>query len=206
MKNYLCYSISIDKKSPQTSHTINCSDRRILYCDCPLSVHIENDSNTENLQIEYGFSNNRFETIKGNKWKADCDLLNGFVYEINIAEKEQLVEIKKAIESRIKTKRGLINFNFALNIVRIIIDKSFKEISQFGKIQHVVKTEIGWGVKVAGKDGLVSEHETQEQAINAAISNAKNQKTEVIIHGKDGQIKERVHYGNNPFHTKVRKY
>jgi len=38
-----------------------------------------------------------------------------------------------------------------------------------GNNQHLVKTDDGWGVKGAGNSRLTSEHDTQQQAIKAAI-------------------------------------
>jgi hypothetical protein len=75
-----------------------------------------------------------------------------------------------------------------------------------GKNQHVVKTDNGWGVKGAGNSRLTSEHETQQQAIKAAIPIAKNQKSEVVIHGRDGKIRDTDSYGPDPCPPKDKKH
>lgn len=67
-----------------------------------------------------------------------------------------------------------------------------------GKNQHVVKSGDGWGVKGEGNSKLTSRHVTQKQATQAATSIAKNQKSEVLIHGENGRIRERNSYGNDP--------
>jgi len=75
-----------------------------------------------------------------------------------------------------------------------------------GKNQHVIKTDDGWGVKGAGNSRLTSEHETQQQAIKAAIPIAKNQKSEVVIHGKDGKIRDTDSYGTDSCPPKDKKH
>jgi uncharacterized protein YdaT len=75
-----------------------------------------------------------------------------------------------------------------------------------GKNQHVVKTDDGWGVKGAGNSRLTSEHKTQQKAINAAIPIAKHQKSEVVIHGRDGKIRDTDSYGLDPCPPKDKKH
>ena len=66
------------------------------------------------------------------------------------------------------------------------------------KGQHVVPRDKGWVVLKAGAARATSNHSTQEAAIDAATKIAKNQKTELYIHGRDGRIRERTSYGNDP--------
>jgi uncharacterized protein YdaT len=75
-----------------------------------------------------------------------------------------------------------------------------------GKNQHVVKTDDGWGVKGSGNSRLTSEHKTQQKAINAAIPIAKHQKSEVVIHGRDGKIRDTDSYGPDPCPPKDKKH
>lgn len=75
-----------------------------------------------------------------------------------------------------------------------------------GKNQHVVKTDRGWGVKGAGNSCLTSTHKTQKQAINSAREIAKNQKSEVVIHGRDGKIRDKDSYGPDPCPPKDKKH
>lgn len=65
------------------------------------------------------------------------------------------------------------------------------------KGQHVVPAPGGWGVKKAGAAKATSIHATQADAISAATRIARNQKTELYIHGRDGRIRERNSYGND---------
>jgi hypothetical protein len=66
------------------------------------------------------------------------------------------------------------------------------------KGQHVVPSSDGWSVKKAGASRATSTHKTQADAVSAATRIARNQKTELYIHGRDGRIRERNSYGNDP--------
>ncbi len=70
------------------------------------------------------------------------------------------------------------------------------------KGQHVVPTDKGWSVKKAGSSRSSSTHSTQAEAIEAATKIARNQSTEVYIHGRDGRIRERNSHGNDPYPPK----
>lgn len=68
-----------------------------------------------------------------------------------------------------------------------------------GKNQHVVPHEEGWAVKGEGNDRATSVHDTQEAAIEAARAIARNQESELLIHGRDGKIRQKDSYGNDPY-------
>ena len=68
-----------------------------------------------------------------------------------------------------------------------------------GKNQHVVKNDDQWGVRGEGNSKITKKFDTQRQAIDYAKAVAQNQRSEVLIHGKDGKIRERNSYGNDPF-------
>jgi cytochrome b len=71
-----------------------------------------------------------------------------------------------------------------------------------GKNQHVVPHNGKWGVKGAGNTKVTKTAETQSQATEFAKEIAKNQKSEVVIHRPNGQIREKNSYGNDPFPPK----
>lgn len=75
-----------------------------------------------------------------------------------------------------------------------------------GKNQHVVPRENGWAIKKEGSNKASAIHSTQEEAINAAIKIAKNQRSEVVIHGRDGKIRDKDSYGNDPYPPKDRRH
>ena len=66
------------------------------------------------------------------------------------------------------------------------------------KNQHVVPHEQGWAVKGEGNTRASSVHPTQRAAIEAARESAVSNRSEMLIHGRNGQIRERNTYGNDP--------
>ena len=76
-----------------------------------------------------------------------------------------------------------------------------------GKNQHVTpRPDGGWQVKGAGNGRATAVTKTQKQAIDAAIPIAKNQKSEVVIHGTNGRIRDKDSYGNDPVPPRDKKY
>lgn len=75
-----------------------------------------------------------------------------------------------------------------------------------GKNQHVVRHSDGWAVKGEGNSKTTSVHSTQKEAIERAREIATNQKSEVVIHGRDGKIRDKDSYGNDPNPPKDRKF
>ncbi|EBL7044469.1 DUF2188 domain-containing protein [Salmonella enterica subsp. enterica serovar Hadar] len=67
-----------------------------------------------------------------------------------------------------------------------------------GKNQWVVQREDGWAVRGEGNTRDTSHHRTQQEAIDAAREIARNQESELIIQGRDGKIRDRDSYGNDP--------
>ena len=68
-----------------------------------------------------------------------------------------------------------------------------------GKAQHVTKHPSGgWQVKGAGNTRATKRTSTQEEAWSVARSIAINQKSEVLVHGRDGRIHAKDSYGNDP--------
>lgn len=62
-----------------------------------------------------------------------------------------------------------------------------------------------WQVKRQGSEKATKDFETQKQAIDYARSIAINQQSELIIHGRDGRIRDKDSYGNDPFPPKDKK-
>lgn len=68
---------------------------------------------------------------------------------------------------------------------------------------HVSKTEGGdWQAKKVGAQRASNISSTQSEAAKAATKIAKREGTEVFIHGRDGKIRERNSFGNDPFPPK----
>lgn len=65
--------------------------------------------------------------------------------------------------------------------------------------QHVVRHSDGWAVKRGGSSRATKTFGTQSQAIDYGREIARNQGAEFFIHGRNGRIRERNSYGNDPF-------
>ena len=68
--------------------------------------------------------------------------------------------------------------------------------------QHVVPSDNGWAVRAAGSDRATKLYRTQGRAIAAAKRIAKRQETELVIHGRNGRIREKSTYAKDPFPPK----
>lgn len=68
--------------------------------------------------------------------------------------------------------------------------------------QHVVPNGDDWAVKGAGNSKATKITSTKQEAINAARTIAKNQGSELIIHGKDGKIQSKDSHGRDPYPPK----
>lgn len=67
-----------------------------------------------------------------------------------------------------------------------------------GKNQRVVQRDGDWGVHGAGNTRDKPHHDTQAEAIAAAREIARNQRSEVITHGRDARSRSKDIYGNDP--------
>lgn len=66
------------------------------------------------------------------------------------------------------------------------------------KNQHVVPKDGGWAVRSAGSTRASSIHDTQKDAVDKARERAQKEGSELVIHGRDGKIRERNTYGRDP--------
>ena len=63
---------------------------------------------------------------------------------------------------------------------------------------HVVPRDGEWAVRREGAQRDSSHHGTQSEAINAARNTAQREGTELFVHGRNGQIRERDSHGHDP--------
>jgi Uncharacterized protein conserved in bacteria (DUF2188) len=63
---------------------------------------------------------------------------------------------------------------------------------------HVVPSDGGWDVRVEGRPPA-RHFETQNEAIRAGRELARGNRSEHILHGRDGRIRQRDSYGRDPF-------
>lgn len=66
------------------------------------------------------------------------------------------------------------------------------------KNQHVVPHADGWAVKGEGNTRATKVYDTQRDAIDRARGISQKQQSELFIHGRDGQIRERDSHGHDP--------
>ena len=71
---------------------------------------------------------------------------------------------------------------------------------------HVVPHGSGWATRKEGAERAGTVTQTQRAAIDAAVSQAKRERVEVVIHGRDGKIRDSDSYGNDPFPPRDRKH
>ena len=67
---------------------------------------------------------------------------------------------------------------------------------------HVVPGDKGWRVEVEGTARARSTHTNQAEARQAAREIARRSKAELLVHGRNGSIRERNTYGKDPRRTK----
>jgi len=68
---------------------------------------------------------------------------------------------------------------------------------------HVTPNGQGdWQIKRSGAERATAVFDTQAEAIKHGTGIAQKDKTEIFIHGRDGKIRERNTFGNDPRKSK----
>ncbi|MDE2979933.1 MAG: DUF2188 domain-containing protein [Gemmatimonadota bacterium] len=66
---------------------------------------------------------------------------------------------------------------------------------------HVVPNpDGGWDVKRSGSERASRHFDTKAEAVDAGREISRNQRTEFVIHRKDGTIQRKDSHGNDPRH------
>ena len=71
---------------------------------------------------------------------------------------------------------------------------------------HVIPHAEGWATKKEQAQRVGSVADTQKEAIDRAREQAKREHVEVVIHRKDGTIRDSDSYGNDPKPPIDKKY
>lgn len=72
-----------------------------------------------------------------------------------------------------------------------------------GKNVHITPNgKNGWSVKTAKSQKSYRNVSTQKEAIQIGKVVAQNNESELLIHGKNGQVREKNSYGNDNFPPK----
>ncbi len=72
--------------------------------------------------------------------------------------------------------------------------------------QHVVPYKGKWATRGAGNKKVTKIHDIKKDAVHFARNIAKNQKTELVIHKKDGIIQDKDSYGNDTMPPRDRRH
>ena len=67
---------------------------------------------------------------------------------------------------------------------------------------HVVPRDGKWAAVRPGNDRASGVFETQKQAINQGRQIAQNSHSELFVHARNGQVRARDSFGNDPFPPK----
>jgi len=70
--------------------------------------------------------------------------------------------------------------------------------------QHVIPQGAGWAVRGAGNTRATRVMSSRREAIEIAREIARNQLTQLVIHGADGRIREKTGLGSKS-HPKMEK-
>lgn len=65
--------------------------------------------------------------------------------------------------------------------------------------QHVVPHQDGWAVRGAGAQRATETFDRKSDAVDRGREIARNQGTELLIHGRDGQIQSKDSHGRDSF-------
>ena len=71
---------------------------------------------------------------------------------------------------------------------------------------HVVPHKDGWATRNEGAGRVGKHHDTQQGAIEQGRQQAIRQQSELVIHRKNGTIRDSDSYGNDPHPPKDRKH
>ncbi|MBT8326168.1 MAG: DUF2188 domain-containing protein [Bacteroidia bacterium] len=93
---------------------------------------------------------------------------------------------------------NILESQFWINLIKKIIKSIAKDkgirTSPRTWHQHVVPHKDGWAVKREGNKTYSSTHRKQSTAIRKAKTLARRYDADVIIHGRDGAIRDRISY------------
>lgn len=68
--------------------------------------------------------------------------------------------------------------------------------------QHIVPHQDGWAVRGAGAERATQTSDRKTDAVQRGREISQNQGTELLIHGRDGQIQSKDSHGHDPFPPK----
>lgn len=92
-------------------------------------------------------------------------------------------------------------------MLRLPLEQRQLEINMTKKRDyHVVPHPEGWAVKKENAERASSVHDTKAEAMEEGKRLAKQEKVELVQHGKDGKVQDSDSYGKDPNPPKDRKH
>jgi hypothetical protein len=74
-----------------------------------------------------------------------------------------------------------------------------------GKPVHVTHSDNKWKVKKTGNERATAVYEKKDEAVHRGRVEAEKEKSELVIHRKDGVIQDKESHGNDPIPPKDKK-
>ena len=71
---------------------------------------------------------------------------------------------------------------------------------------HVVPHEEGWATRKEGTERAGGIFDNKADALEQAREQARRERVDVIIHGRNGRIQDSDSYGNDPFPPRDKKH
>ena len=75
-----------------------------------------------------------------------------------------------------------------------------------GKDQHIVPAGPDWGIRGSNNTKLTAIFPNKTEALQVGKQIAINQKSELVIHGRDGRIQDKDSFGKDPNPPKDKKH
>jgi hypothetical protein len=117
----------------------------------------------------------------------------------------QVIATQAIVDEPVKDHEALISSNLRVFHVDRSGNQPFHKSPREGPMAkgdvHVVwrDDDSKWAVEKEGISRASSLHDTKESAAMAGRENAINERSELLIHGKDGKIQERNTYKQDPY-------
>jgi len=108
-------------------------------------------------------------------------------------------------ENKLTGKKGYFKKGKRDEKHRVTYKNKDKCVQMTGEHHVVPDPKGGWKVKRSNSDRSSGNFDKKQDAVNFGRELSKNQKTELVIHGKDGKIQRKDSHGNDPNPPKDRK-
>ena len=91
-----------------------------------------------------------------------------------------------------KRLRGMRDEAISYDDVPRLDDPAWRGAPGASSAFHVVPTDAGWRVRRSGSARDIAKFDTKTQAVRLARANAKKERSALVVHDRDGTIREYV--------------